>query len=377
MAEDGEVIAELARYVEYKIKSAYGFVPLAVPELEDLSDQPQTSILASSGWQTAERLLILINNQSNSLIGVLSRSACLDQGLSKGTLFPYIDRALAAGYAVLILRPNTGFIQVEAPGGSGVKKVPIVGSESPEIHTLNVWENIVPKNERVKHIALLGFGNGGSLCREILVQQMVASKRDPANVNKIRALVTLEASHIVDADDPGDIKRALSLMAINFECTPAAPRGYDLVYKNEKLGCRSISLSTPEAGRSKYEVSLDPIFKYLQVSERGGQVGNTFFDAFARENRLNPAAARLTVNPDAEDEPPPPPPTSSPQAAAAPPPKQGLISRLSSRFMGMRSGSMTAAAAPAEDDGSKLTIDDFDLLKIVGRGAFGKVTIST
>ncbi len=79
-----------------------------------------------------------------------------------------------------------------------MKKIPIEGSETPEIHALGVWETIIPKAENCKHIALLGLGNGASLCKDIYLRQMVRSKEDNSKKNIIKAFITIEASQILD-----------------------------------------------------------------------------------------------------------------------------------------------------------------------------------
>jgi hypothetical protein len=98
----------------------------------------------------------------------------MNEGLSKGTMLPYIKRAREAGYAVMILRPNANTVEVSSSsaasssntyvsgcwGNEGLRKVPIVGSETPEIHVLGVWDTLISRAEGVKFIALLGFGNG-------------------------------------------------------------------------------------------------------------------------------------------------------------------------------------------------------------------------
>ena len=131
-----------------------------------------------------------------------------------------------------------------------IKKIPIEGSETPEIHALGVWETIIPKAENCKHIALLGLGNGASLCKDIYLRQMVRSKEDNSNKNIIKAFITIEASQILDrllthslarshthllnpSDDGADIKAIFKDMAINMECN-TAPAGYRLGYLQEK-----------------------------------------------------------------------------------------------------------------------------------------------
>ena len=119
-AEDGEILQELTRFVEAKLTVEQKFVSIQIPEDED----PSTSILGSPNWMNATKLLLIIQNSYNSQLGIFSRSICFDQGISKGTWLPYIQRAVAAGYAVLILRPNTNSILAGQPP----KKIPIKGS---------------------------------------------------------------------------------------------------------------------------------------------------------------------------------------------------------------------------------------------------------
>lgn len=80
----------------------------------------------------------------------------------------------------------------------------------------------------------------------------------------------------------------------------------------------------------------------------------------------------VTVNPSAEDELAPSPSTRSPTAggAASPTPedKRGFFAR-------MFGGSKKDAGVFDESSPRELTINDFDLLKVVGKGAFGKVML--
>jgi len=80
-------------------------------------------------------------------------------------MLTYIDKARKAGYAVMILRPNTNSATITGnanntnsdSGGGAEKKVLIKGSESPEIHALYVWENFICKCDNVKMVSLLGI----------------------------------------------------------------------------------------------------------------------------------------------------------------------------------------------------------------------------
>jgi tRNA A-37 threonylcarbamoyl transferase component Bud32 len=376
--EDAEVLAELARYVETKIISDYGFTSIQIPEDEN----PSTSILASNGWMIASKLLIIIQNAYGSQLGIYSRSICFDQGISKGTWLPYIERAVAAGYSVLILRPNTNSVVVENAGESPIK-VPIKGSESPEIHVLNVWENVVNRNEKANHIVLLSYGNGASLCKDLFLREMV-STQSPEN-NRIKGFITIEASHIIEKDDASDIRDALGRIAVNMEGNPAT-MGNRLGYRKDQLGCTCISLGLPPGVTEVKNVAasvylgMDAIFKYLTIAESGGNVAKNFGVVIARDNGLDYTTAIILINPNAQEDdnngsglPPPPSPASSTKTPppSSQPEKPGFFSRL----FGGGSGKTNTPSNKDKNGDEKLTVADFDLLKIVGKGAFGKVML--
>jgi hypothetical protein len=388
MEEEEEIIKEIGNYVESRIIFQYNFTSIPIPG-DDAN--PSTTILASPDWQTASKLLLIIQNSPGSILGIFSRSLCLEQGLNKGSMLPYIERALNADYGVIILRPNMNSV-LEEVEGEGMKKLPITGSETPEIHALCVWENIVSKAES-SHIALLGYANGAHLMKDLFLHATVKSDNDIAN-NRIKAFITIEASHIVEDDDPADIQRELGRMAVNLECN-SAPRGYRLGYRKSKLGCPSISLGLPPGATEVTNVAasialgLGPVFKYLQIAEAGGHVNQIFSETIAKDHGYEYSSSIVNVNPHMNDMLPPAPPatqtihvnTSTVSATSTPSSPTPSIAtkptflRRISTYMGIRAPETERVEESVEDSSSKLTVHDFDLLKIVGKGAFGKVLL--
>lgn len=412
MAEEGEIIQELGRYIEAKLTSKYGFVQLPIPG-EDVS--PSTNILASRNWMTASKLLLIIQNASGSMMGIFSRSLCLEQGLRKGSMLPFVDRALVGGYAVLILRPNANSVISGTQPDGKPRKIPVPGSESPEVHALCVWENVVARNEKATHIALLGYGNGAYLCKELLSRQMVKSKEDESELNRIKAFVTIEASEIIDEDDGADIKNFLSSVAVNMECN-RAPRGYRLAYRRQKLGCTSISLGLPTGAAEvtnvaeSLELALEPVFKYLDVTcSTSSNVISRFVQAMAEENghaytqaevaspaegeeyifktpvkATVPAAIRspVTVTDDlsatvfaggmkaALDA-----SAHKSSESARPAATTGFLARMFGSSISFKSAPTAESLDAKINADEKLSAADFDLLNIVGKGAFGKVML--
>jgi len=314
--EDGEVLQEIQRYVQARIMTDFGFVELPIPD-EDA--KAATSILVSPDWQSSKKLLIIIQNASGSLMGIFSRSLCLDQGLSKGSMLVYIQRARDAGYAVMILRPNTNTVMTE---DTPPQKLYIQGAETPEAHAMFVWENIIPRADGIPHIVLFGYGNGASLCKDLFLRQMVRSKQDEADQNRIKGFVTIEASHILEEDDAADIKTAVGCMGVNMECKPHS-RGFLLKYR-AKIGVPTVCLGMPSdaSGGSVQNVAaschlaLDPVFEYLKMTESvpHADLSTSFVKTFAEKNGHNSGNAFVTVNPNADEDMP-----KSPKKASAPP----------------------------------------------------------
>lgn len=376
--EDEGVMVELARYVEATLVESFGFEYITIPPVEDImgmddeSAPGSTSILASKDWRSCSQLLIMCVNQSGSQMGIFSRSMCFEGGLSKGTMFPYVKRALDCKYGVIILRPNLNTITKTI---DGVKtKVPIRGSESPEIHALCVWENVVSQATQggaVKRIALFGYGNGASLCHELYLKSALSH-----DLNIVNAIVTVEASHVVEKDDPDDVKQVFSRIAVNFEASSFSPRGYDLKYRESRLGCRSLCLGVPKGAELtnvaiSASLALQDVFAYLSLaSEPAENLIDSYFMQFARRHGVTDVkSAVVLTNPDKEQELEELEKVAPESAEVEEAPKRGVFS-----WMFGSSGKEPSSAKKADTE-HLLGVDDFQFLQLVGKGAFGKVML--
>ena len=372
-AEEVQVFEELARFVEAKMVVDYKLVSYQIPPEPEEGD-PATSVLATPDLGTAEKLLIIIQNASGSQMGIFSRSLCLDQGISKGSMLPYLTKAVQEGFAVLIMRPNTNSITVTNVDGT-TEKVPIRGSESPEIHALCVWENVVPLAKNAKHIALLGYGNGASLCHDLFLKTKVQG----GGPTSISAFAAIEASHIVEEDDPEDIKQGLADMVVNLECCVEHAKGHVLDFRRRKIGVTSLSMGLPPGSHDLTNVAvcvplaLDSVFSYFRVCWGGAaSPADAFALQFVSEHLPGRSRKEATVASATAAS------SSAGGEAAAPstPRKSDTPTSVFSKIFGFSSTKKATGASPSgspRGDESSLSVGDFDLLKIVGKGAFGKV----
>lgn len=237
-------------------------------------------------------------------------------------------------------------------------------------------------------MALLGFGSGASLCKEIFVRQMVRTKNDGTDENRIKAFVTVEASRIIDDDDGSDLKLVFKDLAINLESS-TAPMGYRLEYLKKKFhNITTISVGLPvgltaetKHANATYAWAMDTVFKYLQTAEAGGPVSHSFAKRIAIDNGHDPVSAAVKINPNNDEE----------DIGSSTKSLGGVAS--ASSGIGMSSAASSSSSSSTSEKvgifyklqsffgGNKkkeewdqgLSVDDFEYLKVVGRGAFGKV----
>jgi hypothetical protein len=288
LQEESELLQEVAIYIENKLIKEFGFITIHLPETGSIS----TTILASSDWIHSRKLLLIIQNSSGSFLGIFSRSACFDEGLSYGTWLPYIEKAIQEGYSVLVLRPNTNCIIKD-------KKIAIPGSESPEKHVLTVWEKVVSQNkEEDLQIFLLSYGNGASLCKELFIKEMKArGNRMTGKPFRIKGFACIEASQLIDPKtDSPEFKANLERILINLEGS-TTPFGYLLDHRRSQVGCSCISVGLPK-GVSEMKstavsvaLSMELVFKYFLVAEFGGNVSDNFISLIRESYLYDPITA--------------------------------------------------------------------------------------
>ena len=394
-AAEAALLETVSKHVQSSL-DGMGFQCHAIPEVEA---EAKCCIYMSSNWSIAPKLLLILQNQVGSKPGLWSRSLCLSHGLSTGSMLPCLTRALADGFGVVIFNPNANSVPC-TDGGPG--RSPIEGSASPEQHCLFVWDTLivdraVPNSDQ--KIYVLANSNGAVLAKDIVQRRLArAVTAGASNVGPlIVAIATVEASRLVEEDDPSDTKALMRAIAVNFEHSPDPSEPHaPLAASVAKLGCSCLSIGAMPGGllNVSWTVSaaLGSIFRFFSFVESGGGGGiargdivggsgdsgdslaERFTSAEARKLKLAfSTAATIAPAPATEQ---------GARAASADRSKGGFFWSLFKRGTksspeehdsGAGCGNRAISSPANREFDRQLAVTDFDLIKVVGKGAFGKV----
>lgn len=170
--------------------------------------------------------------------------------MDAGTVLPYIRRAQAKGYEVIVTNTNDNYRDGKE----------IVGSGSPEEHGATVWKQVVqPAN--AKSIAVVAHSYGG------VVVTRLSKKFEEEFNSKVFAVAFTDSVH-------GSANSRISKIGINF-VSSSKPLGTPERGYNDGMPLVS-------AGTSKHELTsyacIDELFKFLDQmyeKERGNADANS------------------------------------------------------------------------------------------------------
>lgn len=146
----GEVITE---YV-FKLLSEMGLHKIYVPSPET----PDSVFVFGTkpSFENTDKLLILIHGSGVVRAGQWARSLIINHSLDHGTQIPYIKRAIAEGYDVLLMNSNVNYRYANG------KRAAIKGHSTPEEHVVTVWKQLIqPVFKTIECFAIIGHSYGG------------------------------------------------------------------------------------------------------------------------------------------------------------------------------------------------------------------------
>lgn len=286
--ESQSLIEALSSYLRKFLRIRFDMVEAWIPSDDT---QIKCDILLSRNYETADKLLVLVQNHVGSQMGMWSRSTCLSEGLRKGSMIPILEMAEEKGYGVIILNPNTNSITISEEDGPS-QKTAIPESSSPEEHTHTVYEDYIAPT-KARSLYIVGYGNGAILAKEMVQRQLVRSASQ--ETNRITAIALVEASTVIQEDDSADVKAFISKVAVNWDSN-SIPAGQTINRTKVKLGvAQSFSLGEPGEGELtstawSINEAKAAIFRYFEVAGSSAEADKGYFFACEEAKRLGIAA---------------------------------------------------------------------------------------
>ncbi|KAG6953348.1 hypothetical protein JG688_00012863, partial [Phytophthora aleatoria] len=190
-----EVLRGLIDNVHTRMLQELLFLEQAIPPLD-------------KNFSVAEKLLVFVCSFRGLSCGIWSRSVLLKDGVSVGSMLPYFQKAIAAGYGVLVMNPNMNTQLMVTQDGT-VEKMPIRGSSNAGDHCDHVWRNyIFPSAAHKVHFIAYGYGG-------VLVTQLIAKYRYELK-SRLGNVAFIESSHKIDPSWNSGFKRFFSQHSISW-----------------------------------------------------------------------------------------------------------------------------------------------------------------
>jgi len=261
----------IIQYLQERMKTEFKMQELFLPEKSTLPPHVRNNIFMTQDALTnPHKLMLLIQGSGAVRPGMWARALCINDTLDNGSIFPYLRKAIADGYGVIVFNPNQNRVPVDGftrpkreefftsgkPKYQDVKEMKIPENESPPQHTINVW-NHYGSIAAARKIVIVAHSAGGSCTMSLL--------REKGNeiLPKLKAIAFTDSVHSESYNDSKSVQNFLKNNARNW------------VQSNEPLDtpvrqpgqCKCVS-----AGHTKHEFTsgsaVESVFKFLKEKTR-------------------------------------------------------------------------------------------------------------
>ncbi|KAF0690327.1 Aste57867_18258 [Aphanomyces stellatus] len=355
------------------------FTPLFVPA----ADAPvRCRLYASMAYSTSKKILLFLTDSGP--LGLWKDAAHTPLDVDHPfAMLPYLHRAQQEGFSLFVCNPFSNSAKVFEEGGIE-RVVPIPQSATPKEHLFFVWNKYVVPTKA--DVSIVAYHRGGSLAVSLLDHFDESRK-------KVHRIAFVESKHVVDRDKfSSSVLEFLGRRTLQWEASVDQPVGGQIVESQERVGCVCLSLGNCGDDRAVLDKAEDAVFAFLLANPaRPGmtaivkQVRSALRARKADAKPPTAAATRSNSNvfvlgeADTEqsnsdgilttnDEPTIPSPVKDKMTEAAAP-----AAAPAQQYYMPKAAPARPKLAPTHN---VISMRDFELLKVVGQGGFGKVFLA-
>ncbi|KAF4324475.1 hypothetical protein BBO99_00000159 [Phytophthora kernoviae] len=215
-------VDNLIRGVQLRLRTELGFREVVVAtgeEAEDLDTGRARTVYVSDGYENKQRLLVIVPYRE---AGIWSRSICMNQfdsGSDSGSMLSYLKKALAENYGVMIMNPAAQ-------------------SCHPRAHVENAWDQLIAP--LISEVFIVAFSRGAQMVLHLLNYD----NGQGVMQDRVKALALVEPSHYVSDSDTYFARRVLARRAVAWILNSEIDVGEKIPQGHTRHGCVCVSAGT-------------------------------------------------------------------------------------------------------------------------------------
>ncbi|KAF0690328.1 Aste57867_18259 [Aphanomyces stellatus] len=302
------------------------------------------------------------------------------------SMVPYIEAALKNNFGVVVCNPHANTVDVTAAGQARTFTVPY--SSSPTEHLNFVWTNyLAAGTPSTTRVAIIAAGSAGKAVISLMQQE------EASVYEKLKRIAFLQSTHVVDSSLSMLVLECLGRRAINWEASVGLSLCSQVVNSQARVGCVCMATGfktttlPDESATYPFDLTAEhlkhmqvPLFAYLTANP-----STSGMTAVVKHMRATLKKGRSSSSKKVTDQAAPVKPTAekpvSPTTEKEKPAVAADTDLANFYVPGIRGNPNAAHAAKKRQQAatgpSNITIKDFELLKVVGQGGFGKVFMAT